>query len=166
MSQTIPNDGITPAQVDSMQSPRPNDGGSGNSGLETRSRNVRREQHGNTIIASTHRDFKGATTELGGLLALSSENAAAKTNYDKFCKILRTYIMKEMRGGEYVVDIIKNPNADMIDVYQNTYTPKDLTASKKNSDIEVEVKKRRSEGTREAIDWLKIQPEIHIFTNF
>ena len=137
----MPNDGITPTQVDSAESPRPNDGGSTNSSSETRSRNTRREPRGNAVITSTHRDFKGATPELGGVLALRSENVIAKTNYDKFCEILRTYIMKEMRGGEYVVDITKDPNADMIDIYQKTYKPKDLTASEKNSDIEVEIKK-------------------------
>ena len=33
---------------------------------------------------------------------------------------MRTYIMKELKGGEYVVDVLKNPMLDIADTFKRT----------------------------------------------
>ena len=49
--------------------------------------------------------------------------------------------MKELKGGEYVIGITKDPDADVISIFQNAHKPKDLTSTEKKSDIEIEIKK-------------------------
>ena len=70
-----------------------------NSGTNNRPRNARRDARPNNVASSTQKDFKGATPDIGGVLALRSENVSVKTHYDKFCEKLETYIMKELKGG-------------------------------------------------------------------
>ena len=47
--------------------------------------------------ASTPRDYAGAVPEIGGILALRSENLTHKVNYDIFCEKLGVYIMNEFK---------------------------------------------------------------------
>ena len=37
-------------------------------------------------VSSTPKDFEGATPQIGGILALRSENMLKKVSYDKFCE--------------------------------------------------------------------------------
>ena len=94
-------------------------------------------------MSSTHRDFAGDTTGIGGALALHNENVSLKKNYDKFCDKLRTYVMKEFKNGEHVVEIIENPEADVMASYEKTYKPKDLTTEEKESVVEIKIKKKK-----------------------
>ena len=72
---------------------------------------------------------------------MRSENVAKKASYNKFCEKLRTYTMKEFRGGEYVIDVTKDPNDDTLKSFATPKKPIDPTAAEENSDIEVEIKK-------------------------
>ena len=47
-----------------------------------------------TNILSSQKEFKGATPEIGGILALRIENVAKKLTFDKLCEKLGTYIMR------------------------------------------------------------------------
>ena len=58
-----------------------------------------------------------------------------KTNYDKFCEKLVTYVMKEFKGGENVIDILKDPGTDVMDTFKNASKPPDLTEDKKNQEL-------------------------------
>ena len=89
-----------------------------NSGPSPRGRASRGDGRPNASGSSTQRDFEGSTPEIGGVLGLRSENVSKKINYDKFCKKINTYIMKEFRGGEYVVGITKDPTADIVNFFR------------------------------------------------
>ena len=133
--QTGSNEGPT-------QNPRSNLTATGmNLGTDTRPRNSRKDTRLNNIATSAQRDFKGATPDIGGVLTLRSENVSVKTNYDKFCERLETYLMKELRGGEHVIEILKDPTIDIVAAYKNDNKPADLTDNEKKSDVEVEIKK-------------------------
>ena len=119
----------------------PNTAGRGNSGSNARSRNTGGDTRQNFAASSTLRNFEGSTPNIGGVLALRSENVTKKVNYDKFCEKLRSYIMREFKGGEYVVDILKDPSVDIADEYRKSSKPTDLTSAEKSSDVEVEIKK-------------------------
>ena len=112
------------------------------SGTDTnRPRSSRRDTRPNNVSTSTQRDFKGATPDIGGVLALRSKNVAIKTNYDKFCEKFETYLMKQLKGGEHVIEILKDPNIDILNTYKSVNKPADLTDEEKKSDVEVEIKK-------------------------
>ena len=49
--------------------------------------------------------------------------------------------MKQLKGGEHVIEILKNPNIDILSTYKIVNKPADLTAEEKKSDVEVEIKK-------------------------
>ena len=102
---------------------------------------TRRDNRTNGVVSSTHRDFAGDTPGIGGVLALRSENVVLKKSYDKFCEKLKTYIMREFKNGEHVIDLIKNPEAKVTADYEKTYKPTDLTDDEKKSNVEVEIKK-------------------------
>ena len=112
-----------------------------NTDLNVRTRPGRRDTRPNNTVSSVQKDFEGATPSIGGILALRSENVTMKVNFDKFCEKLETYIMKEFKGGEYVVDVLKEPGKDIIEAYKKTSKPADLTTEEKKSDVEVEIKK-------------------------
>ena len=137
----------TPEQTGNSEVPpqntRNNPSATGSSsGTDTsRPRSLRRDTRPNNVSPSTQRDFKGATPDIGGVLALRSENVAVKTSYDKFCEKLETYLMKQLKGGEHVIEILKDLNIDILSTYKIINKPADLTAEEKKSDVEVEIKK-------------------------
>ena len=94
-------------------------------------------------VSSTPRDFEGATPKLGGILALRSENMSKKVNYDQFCEKLYIYIMNVFKNGDSVVEVTKNPSADIIENFKTLQKPKELTDEEKRSSIETEIKKKR-----------------------
>ena len=49
--------------------------------------------------------------------------------------------MKQLKGGEHVIEILKDPNIDILSTYKIVNKPADLTAEEKKSDVEVEIKK-------------------------
>jgi hypothetical protein len=61
---------------------------------------------------STNRDFEGATPKLGAVLALRSENVNKKVNYDRFLEKLAIYVVNELKNGDSLVEVTKNPNRE------------------------------------------------------
>ena len=62
----------------------------------------------------SERDFSGVTPQIGGVSALRSENTNRKVSYEVFLEKLEIYIMNEMKQGEHVVEITKDPKADVV----------------------------------------------------
>ena len=60
-------------------------------------------------VSYTPRDSESATPQIGGILALRSENMIKKVNYDQFCEKLYTYIMNTFKNGDSVVEVTKIP---------------------------------------------------------
>ena len=140
MSQNDVADGASQLQTGSnegpTQNPRSNLTATGmNLGTDTRPRYPRSDTRLNNIATSAQRDFKGATPDIGGVLALRSENVSVKTNYDKFCERLETYLMKELKGGEHVIEILKDLDIDIVAAYKNDNKPADLTDDEKNQTL-------------------------------
>ena len=106
-----------------------------------RSHNRSRFNHSQS---STPRDFAGATPKIGGILALRSENMTNKVTYDKFCEKLKVYIMNDFKGGENVVEVTKNPSVDIVSYFEANNKPINLTKEEKESDIDVEIKNKKS----------------------
>ena len=104
---------------------------------ENAGRNTRRD----IPFASSAKDFEGATPKIGGVLGLRSENVTRKITYDAFLEKLGIYIMTELKGGENIVEITKEPSSDIIGDFTATYKPVELTDEEKESSIEVEIKK-------------------------
>ena len=92
-------------------------------------------------VSSTPRDFEGATPRIGGILALRSENMTKKVNYDQFCEKLSTYIMNVFKNGDCVVEVTRNPSANIIENFKKLSKPEELTDKEKESHIETEIKK-------------------------
>ena len=65
--------------------------------VNTGSNTTRRDNRFNGTSYNTSRDFEGATTKLGGLLGLRSENVTKKVGYDAFCEKIGIYSMTEFR---------------------------------------------------------------------
>ena len=149
MSDPNPSTQTTPENDDTVgqsQLQTGNDTNRQNSSTQPRATIRPRDNHTNSVVSSTHRDFAGDTPGIGGVLALRNENVSLKKNYDKFCDKLRTYVMKELKNGEHVVQIIENPEADVKASYEKTYKPKDLTTKEKDSVVEVEIKKKKEKS--------------------
>ena len=100
--------GTSPEQVQAgggespNQTPRAGDtsnAGRENSDTNTRTRPTRRDNRPSITVSTTQRDFKGATPDIGAVLALRSENVTMKTSFDKFCEKLVTHIMNEFKAG-------------------------------------------------------------------
>ena len=51
--------------------------------------------------------------------------------------------MKEFRDREYVINITKDPDADVLKLSEATQKFKDLTKEEKDPDIEVEIKRKK-----------------------
>ena len=89
MSQTTPNNESTTPQGNSASTNQttgdPSNDRDTSSGSNARIRNNRRDTR-RVGLATTQRDFKGSTPEIGVVLDLRSKNVSAKTNYDKFCE--------------------------------------------------------------------------------
>ena len=62
-------------------------------------------------------------------------------SYDRFKEHLETYIIKNLNGGEYIVEGIKNTKLDVIDAFKPQNKPNELSDAEKASSIEVEIKK-------------------------
>jgi len=50
---------------------------------------------------------------------------------------LETYIIKNLNGGGYIVEGIKNTNLDVIDAFKAQNKPNELIVAEKASSIEV-----------------------------
>ena len=62
-------------------------------------------------------------------------------SYDRFKEKLETYIIKNLSGGEYVIEGIQNTKLNVIDTFKTRNKPSELSDAKKTSNIEVEIKK-------------------------
>ena len=74
-------------------------------------------------VSSTPRDFEGATPRIGGILALRSENMTKKVNYDQFCEKLSIFIMNVFKNGDCVVEVTRNPSANIIKNFKKLHKP-------------------------------------------
>ena len=84
-------------------------------------------------VSSTPKDFEGATPKIGGILALRSENMTKKVNYDQFCEKLYIFIMNVFKNGDSVVEVTKNPSADIIENFKLLHKLSALQPSSKVS---------------------------------
>ena len=91
--------------------------------------------------SSTSRDFEGATPKLGAILALRSENITLKTNYDRFLEKLGTYIVNELKDGDSIVEITKNPKVKIIENFVQNNKPTELSDEEKEFTVDVEIHK-------------------------
>ena len=78
-------------------------------------------------VSSTPRDFEGATPQIGGILALRSENMMKKVNFDKFCEKLHTYIVNNFKNGDAIVEVTRNPSAEIVKDFITTHKPTELS---------------------------------------
>ena len=92
-------------------------------------------------VSSTPRDFEGATPKIGGILTLHSENMTKKVNYDQFCEKLYIFIMNVFKNGDSVVEVTRNPSANIVEDFKTLHKPNKLTDEEKESHIETEIKK-------------------------
>ena len=63
-----------------------------------------------------------------------------KVNYDQFCEKLYTYIMNTFKNGDSVVEVTKNPSANITEDFKTENKPNELTDEGKASHIETEIK--------------------------
>ena len=93
------------------------------------------------VQPSGHRDFEGATPKLGAVLALRSENIIKKVNYDRFLEKLAIYVVNELRNGDAIVEITRNPNAKIVEEFQKDNKPEELSEEDRESTVDVEIHK-------------------------
>ena len=103
--------------------------------------------------SSTSRDFEGATPKLGAILALRSENITLKTNYDRFLEKLATCIVNELKDGDFIVEITKNPKVKIIENFVHNNKPTELSDDEKEFTVDVEIHK---EEIKEYVKDLKL----------
>ena len=51
--------------------------------------------------------------------------------------------MKAFKGGEHVIEAIKEPSTDVLDTFKNTSKPADLTDEEKKSEVDVGIKNEK-----------------------
>ena len=73
-------------------------------------------RHGN-VTRSTPRDFVDNTPKLGGILGLCSENVAKNNYYYLLCEKLGTHIMTEFKNGDAVIQVTKEHNVDVMNIF-------------------------------------------------
>ena len=83
------------------------------------------------------RDFEGATPKIGGVLGLRSENVTNKVNYDSFCEKLGIYVMNELKEGDAIVEVTKNPKADIVSTFKADNKPDPVDSSASDVDKEI-----------------------------
>ena len=131
MSQDVTPKSETPANPSQVTNSEPT------APSENAVRNTRRD----ISFASSTKDFEGTTPKIGGVLGLRSEIVTRKITYDAFLEKLGIYIMTELKGGENIVEITKEPSSDIIGDFTAMYKPVELTNEEKESSIKVEIKK-------------------------
>ena len=67
-----------------------------------------------------------------------------KVTYDKFCEKLKVYILNDFKGGGNIVEVTKNPSVDIMLSFKTNNKPIHLINEEKESDIDVEIKKKKS----------------------
>ena len=86
-----------------------------NANANNTSRTNRPSNRNGNPQSSMNRDFSGATPKLGAILALRSENITLKSNYERFMDKLAIHIVNELKDGDAIVEVTKNPKAKMIE---------------------------------------------------
>ena len=92
-------------------------------GSTSGARGSRTQNRPSTQQSSTSRDFEGATPKIGGILGFRSENVSKKVNYDAFCEKLAIYVMNELKDGDAIVEVTRNPSADIIAHFEANNKP-------------------------------------------
>ena len=121
MTQDANPEDVTPTPPTTETNPEP----------ATTSGTVARYNRRDVSFSSSTRDFEGATPKIGGVLGLRSENITKKITYDAFLEKLGIYIMTELKNGENVIEVTKNPDTKIIADFEATYKPKELTNEEK-----------------------------------
>ena len=101
-----------------------------NRGTRTRNRYA-------VLQSMSSRDFEGATPKIGGVLGLCSENVTKKINYDSFCEKLGIYVMNELKEGDAIVEVTKNPKADILSTFEADNKPDPVDSSASDVDKEI-----------------------------
>ena len=99
-------------------------------------------------------------------MSLRSENMTKKVNYDQFCEKLATFIMNVFKNGDCVVEVSRNPSANIIENFKKLSKPEELTDEEKASHIETEIKKEEIkdvEITQELIARFEALPKLGLF---
>ena len=122
--------------VQTELTPTPSNANSNNASRTNRPSN----RNGNPQ-SSTNRDFSGATPKLGAILALRSENITLKSNYERFMDKLAIHAANELKDGDAIVEVTKNPKAKTIEDFKNKNKPIELSDDLKQSSVEVEIHK-------------------------
>ena len=104
-------------------------------GLTSGGRGNRTQNRPSTQQSSTSRDFEGATPKIGGILGLRSENVSKKVNYDAFCEKLAIYVMNELKDGDAIVEVTRNPSADIIAHFEANNKPTELVGTVSSSEF-------------------------------
>ena len=104
-------------------------------------RTTRPSNRTGTVQSSTSRDFEGATPKLSAILALRSENITKKVNYDRFLEKLAIYVVNELKNGDSIIEVTRNPNATIIEDFEKENKPTELSDEAKKSTVDVEIHK-------------------------
>ena len=95
-------------------------------------RATRQPNRNGTFQSSANKDFQGATPKLAAILVLRNETVTRKVNYDRFLEKLGIYIVNELKDGDYVIEVTKNPKAKIIDDFMTNNKPTELSDDEKN----------------------------------
>ena len=139
-------DTTTDSRVGSSSNPR-------NQSTNGTQRGTRPSNRTPAAQSSTNRDFEGATPKLGAVLALRSENIHKKVNYDRFLEKLSIYVVNELKNGDSLVQVTKNPNEDTIEIFKKENKPNELSDEDKKSTVDIEIHK---EEIKEYVKDLKL----------
>ena len=112
---------------------------SNNTNGNSTSRATRQSTRNGTFQTSTNKDFGGAIPKLGGILALRNENVTKKVNYDRFLEKLGIYIVNELKVGDHIIEVTKNPKLKIIEGFMASNKPTELSDDLKKSTLDVEV---------------------------
>ena len=126
------SENLTPAENSPARNPDTQNAQAPNANRNVTPRTNRPSNRTRSVQSTTNRDFEGATPKLNAILALRNENLTKKVNYDHFLEKLAIYIINELKNGDSIIEITKNPNATIIEDFQKDDKPKELSDEDKN----------------------------------
>ena len=65
------------------------------------------------------------------------EDVTKKINYDSFCEKLGIYVMNELKDGDAVVEVTRNPKADIISEFEKNNKPEAIDSTASDVDKEI-----------------------------
>ena len=141
MSATTPEENAPVSDPDTRNAPTGLGVTPSNANRNVTQRSSRPSNRTGPVQSSTTSDFEGATTKLNAILALRSENVNKKVNYDRFLEKLAIYVINELKNGDSIIEITRNPNAKIIEDFQKENKPEELSDEDKKSTVDIEIHK-------------------------